>query len=79
MGNIGGVFAQRGHSAGTAPIITLFPLKTTPLQKRARSIQHGIGGAEFRTLGPVAPGGGTQPPFPTARAQRTVRPHCHTV
>ena len=35
----GGVFAQRGHSAGTAPIITLFipgtPLKTTPLQKRA--------------------------------------------
>ena len=35
----GGVFGQRGHSAGTAPIITLFilgtPLKTTPLQKRA--------------------------------------------
>ena len=35
----GGVFAQRGHSAGTAPIITLFipgtPLKTTHLQKHA--------------------------------------------
>ena len=31
--------AQRGHSAGTAPIITLFipgtPLKTTPLEKDA--------------------------------------------
>ena len=35
----GGVFAQRGHSVRTAPIITLFipgkPLHTTPLQKRA--------------------------------------------
>ena len=35
----GGVFAQRGHSAGTAPITTVFilgtPLQTTPLQKRA--------------------------------------------
>ena len=55
---LGGVFAQRAHSAGTAPIITLFipgtPLKTTPLQKRAGSIQKSIRGAEFRTLGPVA-------------------------
>ena len=37
--DIGGVFAQRGHSAGTAPIITVFipgtPLHTTPLQKSA--------------------------------------------
>ena len=37
--NYGGFFAQRAHSAGTAPIITLFipgtPLKTTPLQKDA--------------------------------------------
>ena len=34
-----GVFAQRGHSARTVPIVTLLipgtPLKTTPLQKRA--------------------------------------------
>ena len=46
------------HSAGTAPIIMLFipgtPLKTTHLQKHARSIQNSIGYAEFRTLGPVA-------------------------
>ena len=55
---LGGIFAQRGHSAGTAPVITVFipgtPLKTTPLQKHARSIQTSIGGANFRTLGPVA-------------------------
>ena len=66
------------HSAGTAPIIMLFipgtPLKTTHLQKHARSIQNSIGGAEFRTLGPVATGGGKQPTFRTARAQGTVRP-----
>ena len=35
------------HSAGTAPIITLFilgtSLKTTPLQKEASSTQHSIG------------------------------------
>ena len=76
---IGGVFAQCGHSAGTAPIITLFiagtPLKTTHLQKHARSIQNSLRGTEFRTLGPVATGGGKQPTFRTARAQRTVRPH----
>ena len=46
------------HSAGTAPMITLFipgtPLNTTPLQKDVCSIQNSIGGAEFRTLGPVA-------------------------
>ena len=46
------------HSAGTAPIITLFipgtPLKNIPLQKHAQSFQNSIGGAEFRTLGPVA-------------------------
>ena len=45
--NLGGVFAQRAHSAGTAPIITLFilgtPLKTTHLQKHAWSIQSSIG------------------------------------
>ena len=39
LGVGGGGFAQRGHSAGTAPIIILFipgtPLKTNPLQKRA--------------------------------------------
>ena len=28
------------------------------------------------TLGPVATGGGKQPTFHTARAQRTVRPFC---
>ena len=36
---LGGVFAQRVHGAGTAPIITPFisgtPLKTTHLQKHA--------------------------------------------
>ena len=36
---IGGVFAQRAHNAGTAPIIKLIipetPLKATHLQKRA--------------------------------------------
>ena len=56
--HFGGVFAQRGHSALTVPNITLLipetPLQTTPLQKRAWSIQNSIGGAEFRTLGPVA-------------------------
>ena len=56
----------------TAPIITLFipgtPLQTTPLQKRARSIQNSVGGAEFRTLGPVATGGGRQPTCRTARS-----------
>ena len=49
---MGGVFAQRGHSARTAPIIPLLipgtPLKTTHLQK---SIQKSTGSAEFRTLG----------------------------
>ena len=39
--------AQRGHSTGTAPIIVLFiprtPLKTTHLQKHARTIQNGVG------------------------------------
>ena len=38
-GGYGGVFAQRTHSAGTAPIITLFipehPCKPPPQQKRA--------------------------------------------
>ena len=36
--------------------------------------QQGLQGAEFRTLGPVATGGGKQPTSRTARAQRTVRP-----
>ena len=56
--------AQRGHSAGTAPIITLFipgtPLQSTHVQRHARSIPNSIGGAAFRTLGPVATGGGKQ-------------------
>ena len=46
-----------------------------PPQRRAWSIENSVGGAEFRTLGPVATGGGKQPTFPTARAQRMVRPH----
>ena len=61
-----------------APIITLFipgtPLQTIPLQKRALSIQNSIGGAEFRTLGPVATGGEKQPTFRTARAQARCAP-----
>ena len=40
----GGVFAQRAHSAGTAPIITVIiqvtTLKTTHLQNHAQSIQN---------------------------------------
>ena len=40
----GGVFAQRGHSAGTAPIITVIiqvtTLKTTHLRNHAQSIQN---------------------------------------
>ena len=36
--------------------------------------QPGLSGAEFRTLGPVAAGGGKQPTFRTARAQRMVTP-----
>ena len=43
-GVIGGVFAQRGHSAGTAPIITVIiqveTLKTTHLRNHAQSIQN---------------------------------------
>ena len=68
----------RGHSAGTAPIIALFipgtPLKTTPLQKDARSIQNSIGGAEFRTPGPMATGGGKQPTLRTVRAAHRAPP-----
>ena len=37
-------------------------------------MQNSIGGAELRSLGPVAKGGGKQPTVRTARAQRTVRP-----
>ena len=41
---LGGVFAQRGHSAGTAPIITVIiqvtTLKTTHLRNHAQSIQN---------------------------------------
>ena len=36
--------------------------------------QQGLQGAELRTLGPVATGGGKQPTFCTVRAQRMVRP-----
>ena len=61
------------HSAGTAPIVTLSipgtPLRTTPLQKRARSIQNRIGGADFRALGPMATGGEKQPTFRTLCAR----------
>ena len=35
-------------------VVAMPPLKTTHLQKRASSMQNSIGGAEFRTLGPVA-------------------------
>ena len=42
--NSGGVFAQHGHSAGTAPIITVIiqvtTLKTTHLRNHAQSIQN---------------------------------------
>ena len=44
------------------------PLKTTPLQKDASSIQTSIGVAEFRTLGPVATGGGRQSATPSPGA-----------
>ena len=57
------------------------PENHPPLQKRALSIQNSIGAAEFRTLGPVATGGGKQRfffVFRTARAQRMVRPQCAT-
>ena len=41
---MGGMFAQRGHSAGTAPIITMIiqvtTLKTTHLRNHAQSIQN---------------------------------------
>ena len=43
------------------------PCKPPPLQKRACSIQNRIGGAECRTPGPVAAGGGKRPTFRTAR------------
>ena len=43
--------------------------------KKKKSLVYQHGGAEFRTLGPVATGGGKQPTFRTARARRTVRPH----
>ena len=40
----GGIFAQRAHSAGTAPIITVIiqvrTLKTTHLRNHAQSIQN---------------------------------------
>ena len=69
--------AQRAHSAN---YYRVYPGNTPenhpPLQKHA-SIQNSISGAEFRTLGPVATGGGKQPTFRTARAQRTVRPLTH--
>ena len=58
------------HSAGTVPIVISFipgtPLNTTRLQTHASSIQNSLGGADFRTLGPVATGGGKQPTFGTA-------------
>ena len=64
MGTIGGVFAQRGHSARTAPIITVIiqvtTLKTTHLRNHAQSIQnskiqtsdacHGSQGPKFYPL-----------------------------
>ena len=60
----GGVFAQRGHSAGTAPSITVIiqvtTLKTTHLRNHAQSIQnskiqtsdacHGSQGPKFCAL-----------------------------
>ena len=62
----GGVFAQRAHSAGTAPIITVIiqvtTLKTTHLRNHAQSIQnskiqtsdacHGSQGPKFCPLKP---------------------------
>ena len=45
------VFAQRGHSANYYVVYPgKTPLKTTHLEKHARSIQNSIGGAEFRIL-----------------------------
>ena len=41
------------------------PLKTTPLQKHAWSIQHSMG-CRIQDLGPTATGGGKQPTFRTA-------------
>ena len=64
-----------GHGRGGVRCLSReHPLQTTHIQKRACSIQNRIGGAECRTLGPVATGGGEQQTFRTAHAQRTVRP-----
>ena len=47
-------------------------------KKKSLVYQQGLYGTEFRTLGPMAMGGGKQPTCRTARAQRTVRPLCTT-
>ena len=75
---------QWGHSARTAPIITLSFILGTPqhgeqssrpwecgkrqTKKKTLVYQQGLYGAEFRTLGPMATGGGKRPTFRTAQA-----------
>ena len=65
------------HSAGTAPIITVFipgtPLHTPPPYRGVHDPFKTASGVQ-RGLGPVATGDGKQPTSRTARAQRTVRP-----
>ena len=47
----------------------LKPVASIRPQKNSLVYQQGLQGAEFRTLGSVATGGGRQPAFRTARAQ----------
>ena len=47
----GGVFAQRGHSANYYAAYPWSPLTYGSMHD---PFKHSIGGAEFRTLGPVA-------------------------
>ena len=66
-----GLMRTLGAFSHSASYYVVYPGNTPgtpsppPLQKHARSIQNRIGGAEFRTLGPVATGGGKQPTFGT--------------
>ena len=62
--SFGGVFAQRQSSRHLSREHPCKP--PIPGQKYATSIQNRIGGAKFRTLGPVATGAGKQPTFCTA-------------
>ena len=73
---IGGVFAQRGHSANHYVVYPGNTPENHPPTEACMIHSNSIGGAEFRTLGPMATGGEKRPTFRTAHAQRAHSAWC---